>query len=737
MDALERPPMKILVVDDEPTARMLMRAALRKAGYAVVLAECGLDALRQFRAGGCDMVMLDVDMPDLSGHQVCAALRAEAGELLPIVMVTGMDDVRSVEQAYESGATDFIPKPINWALIGHRVRYLFRADAAQRDLRAANARNAAMLNAMPDTLLRMSPSGRVLEARMAGGSADAGPADGDRSTLAQRYPAETAQRLIEKMRLAREQGVNQLLEFSVADPAGQPRYYEARVAMIDGDEALGLVRDITERKEAQSQIEQLAYFDSLTGLPNRRAFLDRLGREVRRAEHGQRKLGVLFLNLDGFKQVNDTLGHTVGDTILLRAADRLRQTMRPSDLVSRVGEPAPEGEGEGEGEGESEGEVELARLGGDEFTVLVPGIARAQDALKVARRISEVMRWPFPLEGRELALTSSIGIAVYPDDGADAETLLKHADTAMHHAKHSGRGHCQLYSAQLTEHAMQRMELDSSLRLALAAGEFHLVYQPKLDLASGRVRSVEALIRWTHPTRGLISPLDFIPLAEENGLIVAIGQWVLRTACADAARWQLPGAPVGVAVNLSPMQFKDPLLVQSVLDVLAQTPLEPELLELEVTESAVMENSVATIGTLHALRDSGARIALDDFGTGYSSLSYLTRMPIGNLKIDRSFVSGLQDGGHNESIIRAIVAMAASLGMGVTAEGVETIEQARILKGMACDTLQGYYFSRPVPAAEIPALLARSWRLDDPGPAHSRPAARGAAPVAAVAVNQS
>jgi predicted signal transduction protein with EAL and GGDEF domain/FixJ family two-component response regulator len=720
MDALERPPMRILVVDDEPTARMLMRAALRKAGYEVVLAECGQDALRRFRAGGCDMVMLDVDMPDLSGHQVCAALRAEAGELLPIVMVTGMDDVRSVEQAYESGATDFIPKPINWALLGHRVRYLFRADAAQRDLRAANARNAAMLNAMPDTLLRMSPSGRVLESRQAGGGAE--PAGGPQATLAQRYPAETAQRLIEKMRLAREQGANQLLEFSVPDEAGRARYYEARVAMIDGDEALGLVRDITERKEAQSQIEQLAYFDSLTGLPNRRAFLDRLGREVRRAQHGGRKLGVLFLNLDGFKQVNDTLGHTVGDTILLRAADRLRQTMRPSDVVSRVGEP------------EAEGEVELARLGGDEFTVLIPGIVRAKDALAVARRVSEVMRWPFKLEGRELTLTSSIGIAVYPDDGADAETLLKHADTAMHHAKNSGRGHCQLYSAQLTEHAMQRMELDSSLRLALAAEQFHLVYQPQLDVASGRIRSVEALIRWTHPTRGPISPLDFIPLAEENGLIVAIGQWVLRTACADAARWQRPGAPVSVAVNLSAMQFKDPLLVRSVLGVLARTPLAPELLELEVTESAVMENSVATIGTLNALRDCGARIALDDFGTGYSSLSYLTRMPIRNLKIDRSFVAGLQDGGHNDAIVRAIVAMAASLGISVTAEGVETIEQARTLRGMACDTLQGYYFSRPVPGAEIPALLARCWSLDDPGPPEQPTGNAPAAPPAAAAV---
>ena len=256
------------------------------------------------------------------------------------------------------------------------------------------------------------------------------------------------------------------------------------------------------------------------------------------------------------------------------------------------------------------------------------------------------------------------------------------------------------------------MELDASLRAALERGEFHLLYQPKVDVASGRIRSVEALIRWPHPTRGLVSPLEFIPLAEKNGLIEPIGQWVLRQACADAAGWARDGRALGVAVNLSPVQFKNPALLDLVAQVLAHSGLAPELLELEVTESALIDNSAAAITTLHAMRRMGVQIALDDFGTGYSSLSYLTRMPISNLKLDRSFISGLPGGGENTAVVRAVVAMAGGMGIQVTAEGVETIEQARALKLMACDTLQGYYFSEPVPAGALAALLARRWELD-------------------------
>ena len=387
----------------------------------------------------------------------------------------------------------------------------------------------------------------------------------------------------------------------------------------------------------------LAYFDSLTGLPNRQSFLERVGREVKRAQQSGKKVGILFMDLDGFKNINDTMGHNAGDLILQWAADRLHQGIRPSDAVSRAKDMA--------------GEVELARLGGDEFTALILDIGHPEDAWVVAHRLRDLMRRPFVLDGREVVLTTRIGIAVYPDDGDDAATLLKHADTAMYHAKEKGRDNCQFYSASLTRQAMQRLNLESNLRLALERGEFSLVYQPQFDLEAGRVLSVEALIRWKHPEQGMIPPMDFIPLAEENGLIVPIGEWVLHTACAAAADWQRAGYGLRVAVNLSPMQFKDPNLVQAVFAALSRTGLSPALLELEVTEGAVMEDSGATLATLNALRTGGVHVALDDFGTGYSSMSYLKRMPLNNLKVDQSFVKGLADDPENQAIVRAILSL--------------------------------------------------------------------------------
>ena len=331
------------------------------------------------------------------------------------------------------------------------------------------------------------------------------------------------------------------------------------------------------------------------------------------------------------------------------------------------------------------------------------------------------MRLPFVVDGRDLRVTASIGIAVYPDDGADVATLLKHADTAMYHAKAQGRDNYQFYSAALTQRAMQRMDLERDLRAALERGQFHLAYQPQIDARTGHLAGVEALIRWNHPQRGPMPPLDFIPLAESTGLIVPIGRCVLRMACEAAVRWQRAGRGLRVAVNLSPLQLKDPGLVQTVVDILAETGLAPQLLELEITESALMEDSAATLATLHALRAAGVDMALDDFGTGYSSLSYLKRMPLTSLKVDRSFVNGLPEDKENDSIVRAIVSMAASLGFAVTAEGVETPEQARLLTAMGCHTLQGWHFGKPVSALDIAALLT--------GPADSgRPDGASASP---------
>ena len=688
----------VLVVDDDAGARLLMRAALRKAGFDIRLAEGGEDALRQFRSTPCDMVMLDVEMPDLNGHQVCALLRAEAGPLLPVVMVTGMDDVASVEAAYEHGATDFIAKPVNWATFGHRVRYLFRSAQALADLAAEQARMSAVLNAIPDLLFELDEDLRYLDYRAPRqGFADIDSRAFVGHTVHELLPRKAAQICVDAMRLALLHGATSGQQFELPLPRG-PRWFELSVSRKEvpaGEKArfIVLARDITERKEAEHRIARLAYFDSLTGLPNRQSFLDRVDREVRRAAPHKRRLAVLFMDLDGFKNINDTLGHASGDLVLQWTAQRLRNGLRPSDLLSR-------------NDDDSYG---LARLGGDEFTALILDIERPADAFAVAERIGLMMRQPFVLEGREVVVTASVGIALYPEDGLDSARLLKHADTAMYHAKNLGRDNAQLYNVALTEEIVQRLELDTSLRAALVRDEFHLVYQPQVDLATGRIHAVEALIRWTHPQRGLVSPLEFISMAEENGLIERIGLWVLRTACAQAAAWNAQGLRLGIAVNLSPAQFADSDLPEKVMLTLAQTGLDPSLLELEVTEGSLMVNSVATRAALQTLRDHGVHIALDDFGTGFSSLSYLTRMPIGNIKIDKCFVNGLLGGGESTAIISAVLAMAHSLGMRVTAEGVETAEQAVALQAMGCDSLQGFHFSRPVMASAIPALVLRQW----------------------------
>ena len=691
---------RILVADDDPTAQLLFRSALKIFGYEVSVAADGADALRQFRSNPFDMVVLDIDMPVLNGHQVCAALRSEADPLLPILMATGMDDIKSVEDSYREGATDFISKPMNWALIGHRVKNLLRGHKTMLDLRAAVAHNAAILQAIPDALFEIDGDGRFLNYHEPNLHLSKEPAGETRigKTMAEVLPPAAAQVCMAALREAERFGASTGKQFELQSSTGNC-WFELSVARKSTETGqqphfVVLSRDISKRKQAEHKIQQLAFFDSLTGLPNRPSFLKRTEREIKRARRSGQQFALLFADLDGFKNINDTLGHAAGDKALQWAAERLSEAVRSNDPIAIADE--------------SGGHAEMARMGGDEFTALILNIASAQDALRVAQRIREVMRKPFVLGGLEVALSVSIGIAIYPQDGDTAATLLKNADTALYHVKQSGRDNFRLYDTVFTTFARQRLELEADLRQALERAEFSLVYQPQIDVASGRIQSVEALLRWHRPGRELMKPSEFVPVAEECGLILPIGRWVLAMACADAMQWQSEGYPVRIAVNLSATQFKDPELLPSVLEALANSGLPAERLELEFTESAVIENTAGTVSALQALRESGVQLALDDFGTGYSSLSYLKRLPLNNIKIDRSFISGLPDDVESCAIVHAILAMAGSLKMHVTAEGVETSAQAELLENMACDQLQGYYFSKPVTAAEMTELLKRN-----------------------------
>jgi diguanylate cyclase (GGDEF)-like protein len=435
-------------------------------------------------------------------------------------------------------------------------------------------------------------------------------------------------------------------------------------------------------QQSEERLSTLAYHDTLTELPNRLLFQDRLELAVAQSHRHRKGLAVLFLDVDRFKVINDSLGHSVGDRLIRDVAARLRACVREGDTV--------------------------ARLGGDEFTVLLPDIQQAVDAAKVASKVLEALRMPFALDGRELFLTASLGISVYPDDGRDAETLVKNADAAMYRAKEQGRDRYLLYTPALNATALERLALESSLRKALPNDELLLHYQPIVDVATRRVQGVEALLRWHHPERGLVPPADFIPLAEVTGLILAMGRWVLRTACAQARAWQavLPG--LRMSVNLSPREFQEPGLVGHVTDALADTGLHPHLLQLEITESSAMQNAQAASQTLGELRALGVGLSIDDFGTGYSSLSYLRRFPIDTLKIDQSFIRDIAADPDDAAIASAIVALARTLKLAVVAEGVETDEQLGFLVRHGCERAQGYLFSRPVPAERCEDLLARA-----------------------------
>jgi len=445
-------------------------------------------------------------------------------------------------------------------------------------------------------------------------------------------------------------------------------------------------------RKSHAEIQELAYYDPLTGLPNRQLFQERLRPAIERARCGGKQAALLFLDLDGFKAVNDTLGHRAGDHLLKEVGERFRRCVRLSDYLGRpTAEPNSES---------------ISRLGGDEFTVLLSDVAGPQGAACVAQRILDTLAQPFEIGGREIFAGASIGIALFPDDGEDAETLLRNADTAMYEAKARGRNNVQFFTVALSEESARRLALESRLRHAAQSEDFRLHYQPVRDVASGRLVGAEALLRWSDPESGPVSPAEFIPVAEQCGLIESIGEWVLRAACAQAQAWIEAGyRPIRLAVNLSGHQIQRQGFVPMLRAVLAESGLSPAWLELEITESTIMQDSELTRSALGEISDMGLGLALDDFGTGHSSLYYLKRFPIDRIKIDRSFVDEIPANANDCAITSAIIAMAHSLHLEVVAEGVETQEQMAFLRERGCDQVQGFLFSPAVTAAEFERFL--------------------------------
>jgi diguanylate cyclase (GGDEF)-like protein len=477
--------------------------------------------------------------------------------------------------------------------------------------------------------------------------------------------------------------------FAAAEPnIFSPDFVEL-LQQLAGNLALALenFKKAAERERAEARIKYLATHDSLTGLPNRAMFYQLLSFSIAGARRYQRHCAVLFIDLDRFKLINDSLGHAAGDTLLVEMAVRLNGVVRASDVV--------------------------ARLGGDEFVVLLNEITGSEQAIAVARNLLTAFSKPLVLDGHECRITGSIGIAMFPADGADEQTLMKNADIAMYLAKAEGKNDVRMFSAEIASQSLERLDIESSLRHAVERGELRLHYQPKVDVVTGRIAGVEALLRWMHPTLGMLAPLKFIPVAEETGLIVMIGRWVLNTACAQNMEWQRAGLPpISMAVNVSPRQFSDEQLLRSIDNALASSGLDAKLLQIEVTESMVMLNVERAIRVLDAIQSRGVRIAIDDFGAGYSSMSMLKRIPVDTIKIDRSFVRDLPDSSEDKAIAEAIINLGKALGLTIVAEGVETAEQDKFLRDHACDEIQGFLFSHPVPPEKIVELLNSMHELD-------------------------
>jgi PAS domain S-box-containing protein len=488
--------------------------------------------------------------------------------------------------------------------------------------------------------------------------------------------------------------------------AGAEEWFWAEISargLADG-RVQTILRDITIERESARRIRDLAYFDALTGLPNRELFREQIDRAIERSRRVDRPMALLFIDIDRFKKVNDSLGHSSGDVLLTEVADRLRAAVRGGDTIGRLTHGSEERRKESSG---------ISRLGGDEFTVVVADLDHPQDAARVARRILHALSRPFQITGQEIFAGCSIGIAVWPEDGASSELLLRSADIAMVHAKSRGGGSYAFFSASMNVASTRRLELESCLRHAFERDEFRVAYQPIRDTRTGRISAVEALVRWTDGSGQSISPAEFIPIAEEAGLIVDLGAVVLKTACRQARAWQDQGfAPIRMSVNISVHQLRRTGIVDSIDQILYEANLPPGFLELEITESSMLDANPNISAAISQLCEMGIGFALDDFGTGYSSLSALQRFPIERLKIDRSFVAGVGGNANDEALVSAILALARRLSIEVVAEGVETQEQARFLTELGCRELQGYLFSRPQPAEVVVGMLDR----DDKAP---------------------
>ena len=693
---------KILVVDDVEANRLVLRRLLKKVDCEVIEAANGNDALALCLEHRFALILLDVNMPEMDGYEVAEILHGDVDTAqIPIVFVTAAygDELHKMK-AYELGAVDYLFKPIEDKILLSKVNVFLQLDKqrlalsdALAEVNQLNQHNRLILETTTQAMLSINGEGIVTLANPASERilrAGEAPVVGrhlasllrsnkqqddqswQHSAIGKAIVAGQSLDATEA-KLCRDDGDCFPVELAFAPFSQHSQSYTGGVMMFD---------DITQRKWAEAELIRLAKEDPLTQLANRTLFNEFLESALARCQRHHERMALFFLDLDHFKQVNDNLGHDAGDQLLVSVTRRMKKCLRHSDVI--------------------------ARIGGDEFAVLMPHLNDISETTHVAEKMIKLMESPHEVGSRMVTVSFSIGIVTYPEAGESTEELLKAADTAMYYAKEQGRNNFQYFQPEMQRQAVLRSQLEESLKSAVRNEEFICHYQPQVSAATGRPIALEALVRWQSPQRGMVPPFEFISVAEEIGAILPIGEQVLRMACKNFKEWKnegLMGPRSRVAVNISIHQLRRGNLINSVTRVLSETGVEPVELELEITESTVMDNPKSAIEILTELRAMGIQIAVDDFGTGYSSLMYLKQLPISSLKIDRGFVADIGKDKNDEAIVIATINLAHSLGLSVTAEGVETVEQAAFLRTFACDQLQGYYFSKPQSAEEISKWL--------------------------------
>jgi diguanylate cyclase len=664
-----------IIADDEDLGRMLLAESALEAGLRPLVFDNGSAALDAALSQEVAILFLDVDMPGMDGYSVCRRLRTEQRlATVPIVMVTGHEDAAAIGHAFEAGATDFISKPVNWALLPRRIEYILRNAAAARALAERVSQVRTLVAAIPDTLLVVAPDGEI--------KWNPSAASADRSMVdAALGPPRHRPDVLESIRRTAQDGQQRKFEYREDGPSGGHRSFELRFNRREGGDVVVLRQDTSERTAAAERIERLAYYDPLTDLPNRQRCLETAERQFSEAAEGQERVAVIYLDLNSFKRVNDTFGHSVGDAVLRTVAGKLSQTIE--EFRPRCTH------------------LSIARFGGDEFVILARHTEARTVAIEIANACCTAFRQPIEHNGLEFFSGPSIGLALYPDDGGDVTTVLKHADTAMYQAKSGAAGAVAIYSPAMSSRLRDWLDLEGRLRRAVQTDLLQLQFQPKFRLRDNRVVGVEALLRWCDADHGDISPIRFIEIAEDSGLIIDMGSWVVRATCRQLRKWMDLGIAVPVAVNVSAKELLhgDPAKVVEVEAAAAGIPAS--LIEIEITESLLVKDSAQVRTALEKLRQLGCRIALDDFGTGYSSLAYITRFPPDRIKIDKAFVHNVDRSPSDGAVASAILSLGKSLKLTVTAEGIERSGQLKWLRARGCDEAQGFLLSRPLSARDL------------------------------------